>query len=63
MWCEGSVHTGSPALQDSDLHGAVSLEQAGHAFLRIHPAMARKYALHLILAGHRYAKSGQVSRF
>ena len=37
------------------------LEQAAHAFLRIVPAMDRKYALHLILAGHRYAQSAQVS--
>lgn len=47
-------------MQDSDLRSAVCLEQAAHAFLRINPAMARKYALHLVLAGHRYAKSGQV---
>ena len=49
-------------LQESDLHTAVCLEQAAHAFLRIHPSMARKYALHLILAGHRFAKATQVSR-
>ena len=48
-------------LQESDLHTAVCLEQAAHAFLRIHPSMARKYALHLILAGHRFAKATQVS--
>ena len=47
-------------LQDADLRSAVCVEQAAHAFLRIHPAMARKYALHLILAGHRYAKVAQV---
>lgn len=50
-----------PSVQESDLHSAVCLEQAAHAFLRIHPPMARKYALHLILAGHRYSKSGQAS--
>ena len=38
------------------------LEQAAHSFLRVHPPMARKYALHLILAGHRFAKSSQVRR-
>ena len=48
-------------VQESDLHSAVCLEQAAHAFLRIVPPMGRKYALHLILAGHRYAKSAQVS--
>lgn len=48
-------------VQESDLHSAVCLEQAAHSFLRIHPSMSRKYALHLILAGHRFAKSGQVN--
>ncbi|CAI8014074.1 Trafficking protein particle complex subunit 8 [Geodia barretti] len=45
--------------EESDLHSAVCLEQAAHSFLRVHPPMARKYALHLILAGHRFAKSSQ----
>ena len=48
-------------VQDADLRSAVCVEQAAHAFLRIQPSMARKYALHLILAGHRYAKVAQVS--
>ena len=47
-------------LQDADLRSAVCVEQAAHAFLRIQPTMPRKYALHLILAGHRYAKVAQV---
>ena len=55
-----SVCKCATCMQDSDLRSAVCLEQAAHAFLRINPAMARKYALHLVLAGHRYAKSGQV---
>ena len=46
--------------QDDDLRSAVCVEQAAHAFLRIQPSMARKYALHLILAGHRYARVAQV---
>ena len=48
------------APQDADLRSAVCLEQASFAFLRIKPVMARKHALHLILAGHRYAKAAQV---
>lgn len=45
--------------EDADLRSAMCLEQAAHAFLRINPPMTRKYALHLILAGHRYAKATQ----
>lgn len=48
--------------EDADLRSAVCLEQAAHSFLRVHPTMARKYALHLILAGHRYARSVQVRK-
>ena len=46
--------------EDADLRSAVCLEQAAHSFLRVQPSMVRKYALHLILAGHRYARSVQV---
>ena len=46
--------------EDADLRSALCLEQAAHSFLRVQPSMVRKYALHLILAGHRYARSVQV---
>ena len=46
--------------EDADLRSAVCLEQAAHSFLRVQPSMVRKYALHLILAGHRYARAVQV---
>lgn len=49
------------SLQESDLKSALFLEQAAHSFLRINPApMTRKYAFHLILAGHHFSKAGQV---
>ncbi|KAJ3044711.1 Trafficking protein particle complex 8 [Rhizophlyctis rosea] len=45
--------------EDSDLRSAIFLEQAALCFLRFRPAMVRKYAFHLILAGHRYSKCNQ----
>eukprot|EP01134_Creolimax_fragrantissima_P006646 CFRG6646T1 len=44
--------------EDSDLRSGLLLEQAAHYFLRVTPAMYRKYSFHLILAGHRFGKSG-----
>ena len=46
--------------QESDLRSAAMLEMAGYAYLRTTPTMVRKHALHLILAGQRYNKAGQV---
>ncbi|KAJ3156284.1 Trafficking protein particle complex 8 [Geranomyces michiganensis] len=45
--------------EDSDVRSAIFLEQAAMSFLRVQPAMVRKYAFHLILAGHRFSKCGQ----
>ncbi|KAJ3290281.1 Trafficking protein particle complex 8 [Borealophlyctis nickersoniae] len=45
--------------EDSDLRSALFLEQAALCFLRMRPPMVRKYAFHLILAGHRFGKCGQ----
>jgi tetratricopeptide (TPR) repeat protein len=45
--------------EDSDLKSALMLEQAAHCFLRMSPQSIRKFAFHLILAGHRYSKSFQ----
>ncbi|KAJ3048861.1 Trafficking protein particle complex 8 [Rhizophlyctis rosea] len=45
--------------EDSDLRSALFLEQAAQCFLRLRPPMVRKYAFHLILAGHRYSKCNQ----
>ncbi|XP_015513137.1 trafficking protein particle complex subunit 8 isoform X1 [Neodiprion lecontei] len=43
--------------EDSDLRSAVLLEQAAYCF--IGSKMMRKYAFHIVLAGHRYSKAGQ----
>lgn len=46
--------------EDSDLRSALLLEQAAHCFLLSQPKpLYRKYAFHIVLAGHRYSKSGQ----
>jgi ER-Golgi trafficking TRAPP I complex 85 kDa subunit len=42
------------------MKGAVFLEQTAICFLQCSPPMPRKYAMHLILSGHRYLKCGQV---
>ena len=46
-------------MQDSDLRSALLLEQASHCFIRMKQPMVRKYAFHMILAGHRFSKAGQ----
>lgn len=46
--------------EDSDLRSALFLEQAAYAFLKsLKPPMLRKYAFHMVLAGHRYSKAIQ----
>lgn len=46
--------------EDSDLRSALLLEQAAYCFLQSQPKpLYRKYAFHIVLAGHRYSKSGQ----
>nr|XP_060631208.1 trafficking protein particle complex subunit 8 isoform X5 [Anolis sagrei ordinatus] len=44
---------------DSDLRSALLLEQAAHCFINMKSPMVRKFAFHMILAGHRYSKAGQ----
>lgn len=44
---------------DSDLPSALLLEQASYMFLQPQPPQHRKYAFHIVLAGHRYSKCGQ----
>ncbi|KAJ3184112.1 Trafficking protein particle complex 8 [Gaertneriomyces sp. JEL0708] len=59
----GLFHEAAPLLirmtgEDSDVRSALFLEQTAVCYLRIYPPMIRKYAFHLILAGHRYSKAG-----
>ncbi|TPX70879.1 hypothetical protein SpCBS45565_g01477 [Spizellomyces sp. 'palustris'] len=52
-------HVVDSIAQDSDIRSALFLEQAAISFLRVNPPMIRKYAFHMILAGHRFSKCGQ----
>ncbi|KAI5711168.1 hypothetical protein M8J75_014759 [Diaphorina citri] len=45
--------------EDSDLRSGLLLEQAAYCYLYASRSMARKYAFHLVLAGHRYSKAKQ----
>lgn len=50
--------------EDSDLRSALLLEQAAYSFLATSVMSAsqplyRKYAFHIVLAGHRFGKAGQ----
>ncbi|XP_014675931.1 PREDICTED: trafficking protein particle complex subunit 8-like [Priapulus caudatus] len=45
--------------EDSDLRSGLLLEQAAYCFIHMPKPMVRKYAFHMILAGHRFSKVGQ----
>uniref|UniRef100_A0A8C2YA37 Trafficking protein particle complex subunit 8 n=1 Tax=Coturnix japonica TaxID=93934 RepID=A0A8C2YA37_COTJA len=45
--------------EDSDLRNALLLEQAAHCFINMKSPMVRKFAFHMILAGHWFSKAGQ----
>ncbi|GJQ66108.1 hypothetical protein Trydic_g5778 [Trypoxylus dichotomus] len=46
--------------EESDLRSALLLEQAAYCFLHsAKPPMVRKYAFHMVLAGHRFSKAAQ----
>ncbi|CAF0737248.1 unnamed protein product [Didymodactylos carnosus] len=45
--------------EDSDLRGALFLEQVSYCFLNYRSPFIRKYAFHMVIAGHRFLKAGQ----
>ncbi|RUP46788.1 ER-golgi trafficking TRAPP I complex 85 kDa subunit-domain-containing protein [Jimgerdemannia flammicorona] len=59
MYKEGPTALVRMTGEDSDLRSALFLEQAAHCFLRAPKSMVRKYAFHLVMAGHRFTKCGQ----
>ncbi|XP_067142139.1 trafficking protein particle complex subunit 8 [Centruroides vittatus] len=59
LYSEAALHFIRMTSEDSDLRSALLLEQAAHCFLNTKPPMIRKYAFHVILAGHRFSKAGQ----
>ncbi|GFY47383.1 trafficking protein particle complex subunit 8 [Trichonephila inaurata madagascariensis] len=44
---------------EADLPSALCLEQAAYCYIHCKIPKIRKYAFHIILAGHRFSKSGQ----
>lgn len=44
---------------EADLPSALCLEQAAYCYINCKPPKIRKYAFHIILAGHRFSKAGQ----
>nr|XP_054772074.1 trafficking protein particle complex subunit 8-like [Lytechinus pictus] len=59
MFSEAALEFIRLKTKDSDLRSALFLEQAAHCFINSSRPMVRKYAFHMILAGHRYSKAGQ----
>ncbi|XP_041376116.1 trafficking protein particle complex subunit 8-like isoform X2 [Gigantopelta aegis] len=62
--CRGMFHEAAMQFlkmtsEDTDLVSALFLEQAAHCYINMKSPMVRKYAFHMILAGHRFNKSGQ----
>ncbi|XP_025115248.1 trafficking protein particle complex subunit 8-like isoform X3 [Pomacea canaliculata] len=59
MFSEAAMQFLKMITEEADLSSALFLEQAAHCFICMHPPMVRKYAFHMILAGHRFNKAGQ----
>ena len=50
----------STTIDESDVRGAIFLEQSGLAHLKLVPPMIRKFGFQTLLAGHWYEKCGLV---
>lgn len=59
MYIEASKQLIRMTSMDQDLPSALLLEQAAYSFLMAQPPQHRKYAFHIVLAGHRFSKCGQ----
>lgn len=59
MYTEGARQFIRMTSTDADLMSGLLLEQSAYLFLKSTPSQFRKYAFHVVLAGHRYSKSGQ----
>ncbi|XP_064640195.1 trafficking protein particle complex subunit 8-like isoform X2 [Lineus longissimus] len=59
LFAEAAMQFIKMTSEDSDLRSALLLEQAAHCFINMKVPMVRKYAFHMILAGHRFSKAGQ----
>eukprot|EP00794_Sanderia_malayensis_P018865 gene18865-20765_t len=59
MYANAAVEFIKYTNEECDLRSALLLEQAAHCYLQNNPPMIRKYAFHMILAGHRFSKAVQ----
>ncbi|XP_074645318.1 trafficking protein particle complex subunit 8-like [Tubulanus polymorphus] len=59
LYSEAAMQFIKMTSEDADLRSALLLEQAAHCFINMKVPMVRKYAFHMILAGHRFSKAGQ----
>lgn len=60
LYGESAHHFIRMTSEESDLRSALLLEQACYCFLQCtKPMMFRKYAFHMVLAGHRFSKAAQ----
>ncbi|KAJ8923650.1 hypothetical protein NQ315_010230 [Exocentrus adspersus] len=57
MYGEAALQLIRMTSEESDLRSALLLEQAAYCFLQ--SKMIRKYAFHMVLAGHRFSKAAQ----
>lgn len=57
MYGDAALHLIRMTSEESDLRSALLLEQAAYCFLQ--SKMPRKYAFHMVLAGHRFSKAAQ----
>ncbi|XP_076818289.1 trafficking protein particle complex subunit 8-like [Clavelina lepadiformis] len=61
LYAEASAQLFRLTSEVDDLRSAILLEQIAHCFLRTQKPQLRKFAFHIVLAGHRYGKVSQRS--
>ncbi|KAF9190349.1 Trafficking protein particle complex 8 [Haplosporangium sp. Z 11] len=59
MYKESPVSLTRMTAETCDLRNGLFLEQAAHCYLRLPRPSVRKYAFHMIMAGHRFNKADQ----
>ncbi|KAF9320941.1 Trafficking protein particle complex 8 [Podila horticola] len=59
MYRESPITLTRMTAEVSDLRNGLFLEQAAHCYLKLPRPSARKYAFHMIMAGHRFNKADQ----
>ncbi|KAG0344580.1 Trafficking protein particle complex 8, partial [Podila humilis] len=59
MYRESPITLSRMTAEVSDLRNGLFLEQAAHCYLKLSRPSVRKYAFHMIMAGHRFNKADQ----